>query len=128
MNQRAVWTCLRAISRSFCVGTSQWMKHGSTISLQSQIGSLLSGMQPKATKDAAVGWQGYGVCILGCAWNNIHRLSPEGADHQQRLLYSVIGAFERRNRKETASYEEEKSVVPPRQCTVSQINENDGKI
>ncbi|KAM8718685.1 hypothetical protein ACLKA7_001404 [Drosophila subpalustris] len=47
---------------------------------------------------------------------------------QQRLLYGVIGAFERRNRKETASYGEEKSVVPPRQCTVSQINENNGKI
>ncbi|KAM8701866.1 hypothetical protein ACLKA7_001035 [Drosophila subpalustris] len=26
--------------------------------------------------------------------------------------YGVIGAFERRNRKETASYGEEKSVVP----------------
>ncbi|KAL7727958.1 hypothetical protein ACLKA6_019517 [Drosophila palustris] len=61
------------------------------------------------------------------AWNNIHRLSPEGADHQQRLFYSVIGAFERRNCKETASYAEEK-VFPPRQCTVSQINENDDKI
>ncbi|KAF7276999.1 hypothetical protein GWI33_009573 [Rhynchophorus ferrugineus] len=27
---------------------------------------------PKIEKNATVGWQGYGVCILGCAWNNFH--------------------------------------------------------
>ncbi|KAM8719395.1 hypothetical protein ACLKA7_012018 [Drosophila subpalustris] len=66
--------------------------------------------------------------VIASVFWDAHGISSEGADHQQRLLYGVIGAFERRNRKETASYGEEKSVVPPRQCTVSQINENNGKI
>ena len=30
--------------------------------------------------------------------------------------------------KETATFAKEKSVVSPRQCTVSQVDENDGKI
>ncbi|KAF7278372.1 hypothetical protein GWI33_008504 [Rhynchophorus ferrugineus] len=29
-----------------------------------------SNRQSSEWENATVGWQGYGVCILGCAWNN----------------------------------------------------------
>ncbi|KAF7273341.1 hypothetical protein GWI33_013943 [Rhynchophorus ferrugineus] len=44
-------------------------------------------------------------------------------DHQQRLLHSVFGPFEERNRRETAEFEEKGSAASPRQCTVSKIHE-----
>jgi hypothetical protein len=43
-------------------------------------------------------------------------------------ITSVIEAFKRSNQEKTASFEEEKSAVSSRQCIVSQINQNDGKI
>ncbi|KAF7277184.1 hypothetical protein GWI33_009331 [Rhynchophorus ferrugineus] len=30
--------------------------------------------EPATKRGKTVGWQGYGVCILGCAWNNFHCL------------------------------------------------------
>ncbi|KAF7285485.1 hypothetical protein GWI33_010583 [Rhynchophorus ferrugineus] len=45
-----------------------------------------------------------------------------------RLLHSVIGPFEGRNRRKTVAFEEKESAASPRQCTVSQARENDGKI
>ena len=42
-------------------------------------------------------------------------------------LYSIISAFEGRNCQKTATNEEEKSALSPRQCTVLQVDGNDGK-
>ena len=44
------------------------------------------------------------------------------------ILYVVIGAFERRNREKTTPNAEQKSALPPRQYTVSQVDHNNGKI
>lgn len=43
-----------------------------------------------------------------CAWNNIHRLPPQGPNYQQWLLHCNIGAFEEGNHKKTAPFEKEK--------------------
>ena len=43
--QSIVCNCFNATKRSFCITMWQWMKHGSTTSLWSQIGSQLSGQQ-----------------------------------------------------------------------------------
>ncbi|GFT98579.1 hypothetical protein TNCV_4515791 [Trichonephila clavipes] len=64
---------------------------------------------------------------------SLYRLSFDllpgaGSGSLQRLLRSVIGAFKRRNRGKSASFEEKESAVSSRQCTVSQINEIDNKI
>ena len=40
----------------------------------------------------------------------------------------IIGSFESRNCEKTTAYGEEKNYVSPRQCTMSQVNKNDGKI
>jgi hypothetical protein len=55
----------------------------------------------------------------------IHLLPRKGPDHQQRVLHSVIKAFDRLNQEKTASFEEEKSPVLSRKCTGPQINQND---
>ena len=41
--------------------------------------------------------------------------------------HSIITVFEGRNRQKTATNEEEESALSPRQCTVSQVDRNDGK-
>ena len=41
-----------------------------------------------------------------------------------RILHSIIGAFEGRNRQKRPQM---KSAFEPRQCTVSQVDRNDGK-
>ncbi|KAL7729269.1 hypothetical protein ACLKA6_009721 [Drosophila palustris] len=133
MNQRAVWTCLRAISRSFCVGTSQWMKHGSTISLQSQIGSLLMGMQPvKAAQSdqrrsswlarlwRSWFWDAHGIIFI----DYLQKGQTINSDYYMALLERLKDEIAKKRPHIT----KKKSVVPPRQCTVSQINENNGKI
>ena len=43
--QSIVCNCFNTTKMSFCVNMWQWMKHGSITSLQSQIGSQLSGQQ-----------------------------------------------------------------------------------
>jgi hypothetical protein len=67
------------------------------------------------------------ISILGCAWYYIHRLPRKGPDRQQRVLQGVIGAFKRWN-QEKRPHLKKKSAVSSRQCTVSQINQNDGEI
>ncbi|KAF7272858.1 hypothetical protein GWI33_014394 [Rhynchophorus ferrugineus] len=48
---------------------------------------------------------------------------PKQKDHQQRLLHSIIGPFEGRNRLKMTAFEEKESAASPRQCTVSKIHE-----
>ena len=43
------------------------------------------------------------------------------------MLYSISGIFEGRNHQKTATNEEEKSALSPRQCTMLQVDCNDGK-
>ena len=68
--------------KDFCINMWQWMKHGSTTSLWSQISSQLSGQQSKATKDTNISRQGFGLCILGCARYFVHWLPWERKNHQ----------------------------------------------
>ena len=72
----------------------------------------------KATKDANISWQGFGFRILGCAMYYVHRLPWK----------RIIAAFEGRNRQKTTANEEAKSVLSTKECTVSQVDPNDGKI
>ena len=51
----------------------------------------------KATKNANISRQGFGLHILECARYFVHRLPWEKKNHQQQILYSIIGAFEWRN-------------------------------
>ncbi|KAL7725070.1 hypothetical protein ACLKA6_010344 [Drosophila palustris] len=69
---------------------------------------------------ASVFWDAHGIIFI----DYLQKGQTINSDYYMALLERL----KRRNRKETASYGEEKSVVPPRQCTVSQINENNGKI
>lgn len=46
--------------------------------------------QSKAWRDATITGQGYGHCILECAWINFNRLSWIGKIYLQRLLYKVL--------------------------------------
>ena len=84
----------------------------------------------KVTKDANISRQGFGLRILGCTRYFVHRLPWERKNHQYRILYSIISAFEWRDhppQKKTVTDEEEKSVLSLRQCSVSQVDRNDGK-
>ena len=58
--------------------------------------------------------------------NQLFQLPWERKNHQQWTLYSIIGAFEGRNRQKTAT-NEEKSALSPRQRTVSQVGGNNSK-
>ena len=53
---------------------------------------------------------------------NIVYLEKRGSINSE-YYYSIIGAFEGRNRQKTAA-NEEKSALSPRQCTVLQIDHN----
>ena len=77
------------------------MKPGSTSSLQGQIGCQLSSRwkPSKVTKDANINRQGFGHRILRCARYFVLRLPWERKNHQWRILYSIIGAFEGINRQ-----------------------------
>jgi len=68
--------------------------------------------RPKRPKDQRR--DGYGLRFLGCAWYNLHRLPAEGKNSYGRVLCSVIGQTERRNKEKTAPYGEEKSSVSSR--------------
>ena len=43
------------------------------------------------------------------------------------ISYNIIGVFEGSNHQKMATNEEERSALSPRQCTVSQVDHNDGK-
>ena len=45
-----------------------------------------------------------------------------------RLFHGITGLIERRNQEKSASHAKDKSAVPPRQCTVPQVHENDVRI
>ena len=81
----------------------------------------------KVTKDASISRQGFVLRILGCARYFVHQLPWEKKNYQLWMLYCIIGAFEGRNYQKTVTNKEEKSALSPRQCTVSQIDRNDGK-
>ena len=77
--------------------------------------------------DTNINRKTFSVHILGCAKNFVHWLLWERKNHQLQISYSIIGAFEGRNRQETASNEEEKSILSLRQGTVSKVDNNDSK-
>ena len=72
--QSVVSYCFNAVKRSFCINMRQWMTHGSTTSLRSQIDSQLSvgkshPMSPKTqTSDgkvlASVFWNAQGILFI----------------------------------------------------------------
>ena len=99
------------------------MKHGSTTSLQSQIGSQLSEShlkQPKTQTSA-------GMVLSSIFWDVQGILFIDYLEKRRTINSEYyIGAFER-NFQKTATNEEEKSSLSPRQCTMSQVNRNDGK-
>ena len=71
--------------------------------------------------------QDFGLHILGCTTYFIHWLPWERKKHQEQISYSINGAFEGRNYQKTATNEEEKNALSPRQYTMSQVDCNDGK-
>ena len=81
----------------------------------------------KVTKGANISRQGFDLRILGCANYFVHWLPWERKNDQYEISNSIIDAFEGRNGKKTATNEEEKSALSPKQCTVSQVDCNDGK-
>lgn len=69
---------------------------------------------------------GYSVRILKCAESFAH--SPwKRRSHQQRGVWIIV-ANEEANGGMGASNEEDHSALPPRQCIMSQVNENDGQV
>ena len=64
----------------------------------------------KATKDANISRQGFGLRILGCATYFVHQLPWKRKNHRESILYSIIGAFEGINQKKTATNEEKKML------------------
>jgi len=65
----------------------------------------------KAAKRPTLGREDYGLRFLECAWHNFHRLPAEGKNSYGRILCSVIGQIERRNKEKTATYGEKKKVL-----------------
>ena len=91
----------------------------------------------KVTKDANISTQGFGLCILGCASYFVHWLPWERKNHKQRILFSIIGAFEGRNHQKMATKLTHAAVwcallsrqcaLLSRQCTMSQVDRSNGK-
>ena len=106
------------------------MKHESTTSPQSQIGSQLSEQQQvkaiqsdqRRKHQQARFWPLYFRIRKVFFFIDYHE---KGRTINSE--YNISGAFEERNRKKTATNQEEKSAHSPRQCTMSQINQNDTK-
>ena len=123
MIQSIICNCFNATKRSFCVNMWQWMKHRSTTSLQSLIGSQLSGQQQvKAIQSdqrckhlQAKFWPPYfGMCKVFCSLITLRKEEP--------LIVNITLEIP----KKTAT-NEEKHALSPRQCTVSQVDHNNGK-
>ena len=80
----------------------------------------------KATKDANISRQGFGLRILGCAryfFFSSRKEDPSIANI--RLHYWCV--WRKILPKKTVTNEEGKRALLPRQCTVSQVDRNDGK-
>ena len=78
----------------------------------------------KAPKGANISRQGFGLRILWCARYFVHWLPWERKNHQYRILYCIIGAFEGSKKRLQMK---KKNVLSPRQCILSQVHRNDGK-
>ena len=84
----------------------------------------------KATKDANISRQSFGCRILECAKYFLHRLPWEPP-----IYYIALFVFEgrictkkKKKKKKKKSHKwRRKSALLPRQCTVSQVDHNDGK-
>ena len=110
------------------------MKHGSTTTHLKQKGRQLSGQHlvkavqsdQKLNSGQTRLWHPYfGALMVFYLSNILGTVKPLTAS----IIWTVLsGSFERRNQEETAPNAKEKSVVPPRQCTVPQVHENDGQI
>jgi hypothetical protein len=87
-----------------------WLLHYTPIDSPASGLNALNRIQSVARRN----WQGCGIRILGQTINSEYN----------------IGLFERLNDeiKKMAPFEEKKSAVSSRPCTVSQINQNNGKI
>ena len=76
------------------------MKHESTISFRSQIGSQLNGQQlVKATKDANISKQGFGLCILGCPRYFVHYLEKRRTINNKYYIALLVCLKEEINKK-----------------------------
>jgi len=56
----------------------------------------------KAAKRPTLDREDYGLRFLECAWHNLHQLPAEEKNSYGRVLCSVIGQTERRNKEKTA--------------------------
>ena len=68
---------------------------------------------------ASVLWDAQGILF-------INYLEKERSINSEYYIY-VIGVFEGRNCQKTATNEKEKIALSPKQCTVSQVDYNNGK-
>ena len=109
------------------------MKHGSTTSLQSQISSQLwvdssRWKSSKMIKDANISRQGFVFHILGSATYFVHWLPWERKKNINSEYYIVLLVHLKEEiAKKNSQKGKRKSALSPRQCTVSQVNHNDGK-
>ena len=129
--QSVVCNCFNTTKRSFCINMWKWMKHGSTTSLQSQIGSQLSGQQQviavqgdqSCKHQQARFWPlHFGMHKVFCSSITLRKEDPSIANI---ILY--YWCFWWKKSTKTATNEKEKSALSPRQCTVSQVDCKDGK-
>ena len=105
--QQHVVDCLQLFQhkkRSFGVNKWQWMKHGYTTSLRSQIGSQRQKTQTSAGRVlASVFWDAQGIFVQLLLW--------EMKNQQIRKLYSIISAFEGRHHQKRPQMKKEKKVL-----------------
>ena len=79
----------------------------------------------KATKNSTVGWQDYGIRILGmvfCLSSILRKVKPLTVT----ITWHYLIDWAQKSRKNGLTCK--KSAVLPRQCTVRQVHENDGQI
>ena len=76
----------------------------------------------KSTKDTNISRQGFGLCILGF----INYLE-KGRTINNKCYKALLVCLKEEIAKKTTTNEEAKSALSLRQCTVSQVNCNDGK-
>ena len=108
------------------------MKHGYTTTHLKQNDRQLSGQQlvkavqseKRLSSGLARLWHPYfGTCMVFCLSTILRKVKPLTAT----ITWHYWINWAQKSR-ETASHAKEKSAVPPRQCTVSQVHENDGQI
>ena len=127
--------CLQLFQRNkkeFCVNMWQWIKHWSSTSLQSQIGSQLSGQrQVKAVQSdqrckhqQASFWPSYfGMHKVFCSSISMKK----GRAIDSEYYIAILVRLKEEIAKKTATNEEEKSALSPKQCTVLEVDRYDGE-